>query len=210
MWQELNEFLAGGRSVYLFIAVTGSVVLALQFILSMTGLHADVDADPSGIDFDVNAHDVSDVAGLNFFSLKAIIAFITFFGWGGFFYGHLGIGGLGIAIVSGLVMMVLTAFLVSLMLKLQQSGNITAEALVGRHGTVYLTIPAERAPGGLVTVNLPGCTRRSGGIRAENPAERSAGHGRVRRRNRGRVSPHILPEPQKKTGETETPVHCRI
>ena len=37
MWQDLNEFLAGGRSVYLFIAVTGSVILALQFILSMTG-----------------------------------------------------------------------------------------------------------------------------------------------------------------------------
>ena len=160
MWQDLNEFLAGGRSVYLFIAVTGSVILALQFILSMTGLHTDVDADASGADFDVNANDVSDVAGLNFFSLKAIIAFITFFGWGGFFYGHLGIGGLGIALLSGLVMMVLTAFLVSLMLKLQQSGNITAEALVGRHGTVYLTIPAGRAPGGLVTVNLPGCTRQ--------------------------------------------------
>ena len=73
MWQDLNEFLAGGRNVYLFIAVAGSVVLALQFILSMTGLHADVDADPSGVDFDVNANDVSDVAGLNFFSLKAII-----------------------------------------------------------------------------------------------------------------------------------------
>lgn len=160
MWQDLNEFLAGGRSVYLFIAVAGSVVLALQFILSMTGLHADVDADPAGMDFDVNANDVADIAGLNFFSLKAIMAFITFFGWGGFFYGHLGIGGLGIAIISGLVMMVLTAFLVSLMLKLQQSGNITAEALVGRHGTVYLTIPAGRAPGGLVTVNLPGCTRQ--------------------------------------------------
>ena len=73
MWQELNEFLAGGRSVYLFIAVAGSVVLALQFILSMTGLHADVDADPAGMNFDVNANDVSDIAGLNFFSLKAIM-----------------------------------------------------------------------------------------------------------------------------------------
>lgn len=160
MWQELNEFLASGRNFYLFIAVAGSVILALQFILSMSGLHADTDVDASGADFDVNVSDAADVAGLNFFSLKAIMAFITFFGWGGFFYGHLGIGGLGIAFVSGLIMMFLTAFLVSLMLKLQQSGNITAEALIGRHGTVYLTVPAGRSPGGLVTVNLPGCTRQ--------------------------------------------------
>ena len=160
MWQDLNEFLAGGRSIYLFIAVAGSVVLALQFILSMTGLHADVDADPAGMDFDVNANDVSDIAGLNFFSLKAIMAFITFFGWGGFFYGHLGIGGLGIAIISGLVMMVLTAFLVSLMLKLQQSGNLRSADFLGRRGTVYLTIPAGRQPGGMVTVLLENCTRQ--------------------------------------------------
>ncbi|MBS1370047.1 MAG: hypothetical protein HPZ91_08855 [Lentisphaeria bacterium] len=160
MWQEINEFLAGGRNIYLFIAVTGSVILALQFILSMTGLHADVDADASGADFDVNANDAADVAGLNFFSLKAIMAFITFFGWGGFFYGHLGIGGLGVAVISGTVMMILTALLVSLMLKLQQSGNITPQELIGKHGTVYLTIPAGRAPGGMVTVSLPGCTRQ--------------------------------------------------
>ncbi|MDR0932801.1 MAG: hypothetical protein LBM70_07285 [Victivallales bacterium] len=162
MYQEINEFLSGSQSIYLFIAVLGSVILVVQFILSMSGLHA-VDSEA---DFDVHVSDTADVAGLNFFSLKAIMAFITFFGWGGFFYSHLGIGGLGVAFVSGAIMMVLTALLLSLLLKLQQSGNITSKELIGKHGTVYLTVPPERAPGGIITVNLPGCTRQIS-VRAE-------------------------------------------
>ena len=31
--------------------------------------------------------------------------------------------------------------------------------MVGKDGTVYLGIPAGRAPGGKITVQLPGCTR---------------------------------------------------
>lgn len=160
MWEAISDFLVNSsRNVYLFIAVTGSVIFTLQFVLSMMGLHS---AEGADADFSVESHDVSDIAGLNFFSLKAIVAFITFFGWGGFFFGHVGggFGGLGIAFFCGLLMMFLTALVISLLLKMQQSGNITAEALIGKHGTVYLTIPPGRAAGGIVTVVLPECTRR--------------------------------------------------
>ena len=154
----IGEFLAGAGNLYLFIAVTGSVIFALQFIMTVTGIHSDVELDGAG--FDVDSHDISDIQGLNFFSLKAIVAFVTFFGWGGYFYGHLGWTGLAIAFGCGLIMMFLTALVVSLLLKMQQSGNITPAELVGQRGTVYLTVPAGRAPGGMVTVTLPGCTRQ--------------------------------------------------
>ncbi|WP_418392010.1 hypothetical protein [Victivallis lenta] len=154
----IGEFLAGAGNLYLFIAVTGSVIFALQFIMTVAGIHSDVELDGTG--FDVDSHDISDIQGLNFFSLKAIVAFVTFFGWGGYFYGHLGWTGLAIAFGCGLIMMFLTALVVSLLLKMQQSGNITPAELVGQRGTVYLTVPAGRAPGGMVTVTLPGCTRQ--------------------------------------------------
>ena len=154
----IGEFLAGAGNLYLFIAVTGSVIFALQFIMTVAGIHSDVELDGAG--FDVDSHDISDIQGLNFFSLKAIVAFVTFFGWGGYFYGHLGWTGLAIAFGCGLIMMFLTALVVSLLLKMQQSGNITPAELVGQRGTVYLTVPAVRAPGGMVTVTLPGCTRQ--------------------------------------------------
>lgn len=154
----IGEFLAGAGNLYLFIAVTGSVIFALQFIMTVAGIHSDVELDGAG--FDVDSHDISDIQGLNFFSLKAIVAFVTFFGWGGYFYGHLGWTGLAIAFGCGLIMMFLTALVVSLLLKMQQSDNITPAELVGQRGTVYLTVPAGRAPGGMVTVTLPGCTRQ--------------------------------------------------
>lgn len=154
----IGEFLAGAGNLYLFIAVTGSVIFALQFIMTVAGIHSDIELDGAG--FDVDSHDISDIQGLNFFSLKAIVAFVTFFGWGGYFYGHLGWTGLAIAFGCGLIMMFLTALVVSLLLKMQQSGNITPAELVGQRGTVYLTVPAGRAPGGMVTVTLPGCTRQ--------------------------------------------------
>ena len=154
----IGEFLAGAGNLYLFIAVTGSVIFALQFIMTVAGIHSDVELDGAG--FDVDSHDISDIQGLNFFSLKAIVAFVTFFGWGGYFYGHLGWTGLAIAFGCGLIMMFLTTLVVSLLLKMQQSGNITPAELVGQRGTVYLTVPAGRAPGGMVTVTLPGCMRQ--------------------------------------------------
>lgn len=157
---DIGAFLSGAGNFYLFIAVTGSVIFALQFIMTVSGIHTDGDLDDA--DFTVDAHDVSGVQGLNFFSLKAIVAFVTFFGWGGFFYGHLGWSGLAIAFVCGFVMMFLTALVISLLLKMQQSGNLSPAEFVGLRGTVYLTIPPDRAPGGMVTVMLPGCTRQVG------------------------------------------------
>ena len=109
------------QNSYLFIAVFGTSIFVIQFILTMVGIASDV---PGDADFTVETHDVADIQGINFFSLKAICGFITFYGWGGVFFGD-GWGGFAIALVCGAVMMVLIALAISLMFKMQQSGNLT-------------------------------------------------------------------------------------
>ena len=140
---------------YLFVAVAGTTVFVIQFLMTVAGLHGESDIG----DFEVDAHDITDVQGVNFFSLKSIVAFVAFFGWGGVFWGHLGWGGFSIAFACGLIMMTLTALVLSLLLKMQQSGNLRDDDFVGKKAKVYLSIPANRAPGGKITAYLAECTR---------------------------------------------------
>ncbi len=156
MIETVGEFLANSHKIYLFVAIAGTTIFVIQFLMSVAGIHGgEVD-----LDGDIDVHDVSDIHGLNFFSLKSLVAFVTFFGWGGYFFAHLGWGGFAVAVLSGGVMMVLTALVIWLLLKMQQSGNVSDAELIGCSGTVYLTIPDHRAPGGIVTVALPDRTRQ--------------------------------------------------
>lgn len=148
------------QNAYFFLAIAGSVIFLVQFIITVAGVGGDGDADlVDGSSVEVDAHDAADVSGFNFLSIKTITSFVTFFGWGGVFWGDRGVVGLLIAIGCGLAMMFITAFILSLLLKLQQSGNIYGNDFVGRKGTVYLAIPGGRAEAGRVTVEFPGCTR---------------------------------------------------
>jgi hypothetical protein len=75
-------------------------------------------------------------------------------------FGGNGVTSFIIAIASGVIMAILITIVTFLMLKMQQNGNIEHKDVIGKTGTVYLSIPANRAPGGLVTVNLDKCTRQ--------------------------------------------------
>ena len=141
---------------YLFIAVFGTAIFVIQFIMSLIGLSSESD----GADFQVEAHDIADIHGFNFFSMKAIVAFIAFFGWGGVLFGGRGVSGLVIAFGCGLLMMFITAFVIWLLLRMQQSGNLESADFIGRRGTVYLSIPGGRSGSGIVTVVLPDRTRQ--------------------------------------------------
>ncbi len=156
MIESIGTWLEGGKNFYLFLAVAGTAIFVLQFILSAFGGGDDLEVN----DFAVDAHDFADIQGLNIFSLKSIVSFVAFFGWGGFFWGHLGWGGLGIALICGLLMMVITAFLIWLLLRLQQSGNVNSTDLIGAKGVVYLTVPGGRQGDGIVTVTLSDRTRQ--------------------------------------------------
>ncbi len=164
-WEYCNEILAGGEMFYLFLAIAGSTIFVIQFIMTVAGLDH-MDADTSS--------EVGEIAAVNFFSLKSIVSFVTFFGWGGYFWGDRGWSGLLIAFICGFIMMFLTTMVIYLLLKMQHSGNISDSDYLNAHGTVYLSIPSGRAPGGRVTVKLPGCTREITAVADEEIASGTA------------------------------------
>ena len=102
------------------------------------------------------------------FQILIILFFITFFGWAGFFWGGTGWPGFFAALGCGALMMLLTALVLWFLLQMQQSGNLVAEDMVGRSGTVYLGIGAGRRVRGTVTVQLPHCTRQIAAVADED------------------------------------------
>ncbi len=61
-----------------------------------------------------------------------------------------------LAIVAGLLMMLLMATLMYFMSKLTESGTLELKKAIGKTGTVYLTIPAQRAGMGKVQISIQG------------------------------------------------------
>ncbi len=148
-----GELFAGSRSVYLFLAVLGSIIFVIQFIMTVFGFdHEMIDTDGA------------ELAQLNFFSLKGIVSFFTFFGWAGYFWADQGWVGLLLALFFGGMMMGATALLLWGMMKAQRSGNIEPKDFEGETGSVYLSLPGGRKSGGIVTVKLGTCTRQVGAV----------------------------------------------
>lgn len=157
--EQIGSFLANANGFYLTLAIIGSIIFVIQAILTISGLgdSHDFDADISVGNESMDYLDGWD--GLHVFTFRGIVAFITFFGWAGYFWGGKGWIGLGIAVFAGVLMMFLTGLVIWGLMKLQHSGNIRSESLVNQHGVVYLSIPGGRTGKGQVTVSLPKCTR---------------------------------------------------
>lgn len=158
MLESIGNFFANSNGIYLTVAIIASVIFLAQSLLSFTGM-----GDTHDFDADISTgHDSMDHGawdGLHLFTFRGVIAFLTFFGWSGYFWGDRGWLGFFIAIVCGAVMMFLTALLIFYMMKLQRSGTMTTADIVGKTGVVYLGIPANRGGHGKVTVSLSNRTR---------------------------------------------------
>ncbi|MBR2963306.1 MAG: hypothetical protein IKC53_03775 [Lentisphaeria bacterium] len=143
---SINEFMNGGgmMSVYWGFAIGGSAIFAITAIAALFGMggaeSGDIDVDMDG-EIDI-VHPDSGIFDFKLISFRSILAFIAMFGWGGVVFGEHGWKGFGVAIACGLVTMVITAYLIMSILKLQQSGTRANASLVGKKGTVYLAIPA--------------------------------------------------------------------
>ena len=146
---QLSEFSA--RSLYLGCAVVGGAVLSIQLLLLFFG------GDVADGEVDLDA----DGDGLSFFSIRAMAAFLTFFGLIGL-YGKeqewSPIATAGSAMGAGLGMMVAVAWLFSLQSKLHSQGNLDPSAIVGVNATVYLRVPGNGAGKGKITVPIQGRT----------------------------------------------------
>lgn len=132
------------------------------------GIDADLDmgADAS---FDVSAHDMdaADMAlaemsgdpGLAVFTVRGFIAFFTVFGWLGLAMLRSGfhpVLSLTVAFLAGGASMLLTAYAFVLAMRLQQRGNTDIRNALGRSGSVYIRIPADRSAPGKITMVLQG------------------------------------------------------
>ena len=142
----ISEFVNGGgmMSVYWGFAIGGSAIFAITAIAALFGMGG---AESGDVDVDMDGeiaiiHPDSGIFDFKLISFRSILAFIAMFGWGGVVFGEYGWKGFGIAIACGLVTMVITAYLIMSILKLQQSGTRANASLVGQKGTVYLAIPA--------------------------------------------------------------------
>jgi len=158
----INEFINGGgiMSVYWGFAIGGSIIFGITAVSALFGLGGgdaptDVDVDMDG-EIDV-VHPDSGVFDFKLISFRSILAFIAMFGWGGVVFGEHGWAGFAGALACGLVTMVLTAYLIMSILKLQQDGTRANASLVGKKGTVYLAIPAGGR--GKVVLDLGDSTR---------------------------------------------------
>jgi membrane protein implicated in regulation of membrane protease activity len=146
-------------------ALFGTAILFVQMCLSffMGGGHADVDMGDGDADASFSDHHMDSGAGdFRLFSIRSIVAFLAFFGWGGviaYDHGVKGIAAFVIALSCGSLMMFVTALILYFVMRMQHSGNITDEEYLGCSGTVYLRIPSGRREIGKVTVTVAGTTR---------------------------------------------------
>jgi membrane-bound ClpP family serine protease len=65
----------------------------------------------------------------------------------------------GISLGIGILMMLFTAWLFFMMMKLQSSGTLDVKNAIGQNGEVYLTIPAKKKGSGQVQLIIQGTYR---------------------------------------------------
>ena len=136
--------------VYWICAVAASIFFIIQAIAVFMGFDSDSDFDGGGEDFDLD--------GFHLISVKSLTSFVLGFGWAGvlFWDDFSGIALSAISIGVGLVFMLLIAFLMFQIMKLNRDNTFHTTATVGKIAEVYLRIPAHKKSSGKVVVSVNG------------------------------------------------------
>src|SRR5512133_286948 len=144
------------EKVYWFIALPFTAVFLFQLVLTFLG--GDTDHFSFSADHDVS-FDGDHGAGFQFLSIKNLIGFFAIMGWTGIAMLNAG-KSLGItvfvSVLAGLLMMAIMAAMVYYLSKLTEQNVLTLSNAIGKTGTVYLRIPAERKGMGQVQINVQG------------------------------------------------------
>lgn len=148
-WNNLNSI----EQVFWGIAIVFTTLFLIQLVMSIVGFSTDTEVHDSVVSdshFDVEFH---------LFSFRSIIAFFTFFGWVGIIVYHrtdqLWMATF-FALVSGVIAMATVAYVMYLLYKMEEEGNLRMEETLGAQGEVYLPIPGENAGSGKILVNING------------------------------------------------------
>lgn len=150
------------ETAFLICAGAGGTLLLLQLLAGALG----VGGDHGGVDAHHDFHaghgaDGHDHGEGNWFlgllTFRSVCAAVTFFGLGGLTAGYYDLppsARLGAAFLSGLAALYLVATLMKMLYRLRANGSVRIDNALGRTGTVYLRVPAQKAGPGKVTLNL--------------------------------------------------------
>lgn len=140
--------------IFFWIAIVASALLVIQIIMMLCSF-AGMDNDPT----DTFDGDIDGDSGLSFFSLKAITSFFSVGGWCGFatatYVSNAWLPVL-VSVLTGAVALVGVGFAMRGIMKLQCSGNVVKEKLVGAKANVYISIPPSREGRGKITLTVQG------------------------------------------------------
>lgn len=163
-------------TVFTVCAIVGSVILVLQFLLTLIGLDDDnADIGEVGDDLElgdefVDAHQGSS-AIFGVLSFRSVVAAVALFGIGG--RGALEAGfspyfSLVVAIALGAAALFLVAWLMRALYGLKSDGTVRIQNCVGMPATVYLGIPGKKGGKGKVTVSIQNRTMEYAAITDED------------------------------------------
>lgn len=148
---EWWEALEGAAKLFWGIAIGATLLQVLLFLSALVG-GGDFDHSPDGTE-------MHGAEGVKLLSLRAIIAFLVGFGWAGGLMMNRGMGGipsLAIALSTGLVFMLAIFAIMRGMMALRADGTVDYQNALGKSGSVYVTIPANRAGHGQVEIEIQG------------------------------------------------------
>ena len=170
--------------VFLICFLIGATIMVCQFLLSLLGLGGHHDLGGDGHDLagpdlhDVGGHEGGGHEGtahegtghegstqsasssdwiFSVLTLRTIVAALTFFGLTGLAMQQTDLPqacNLTVALAGGAAALFLVAWVMRSLARLQAEGTARIERSVGKTGTVYLTIPGNRAGAGKVQLNL--------------------------------------------------------
>jgi membrane protein implicated in regulation of membrane protease activity len=156
-------------SFFLVCAIFGGGALLLQVALGLFGLEADHDIGNAGLEHaelnytgdahvgDADSGDAGASAGLNLLSVRALTAGIAFFGLSGLAALRAGwpsLLALLAATLPAVLAVIVVAYLMRSMLRLQSDGSLRLSNAIGSAATVYIPIPAAEAGLGRITLSL--------------------------------------------------------
>jgi hypothetical protein len=158
------------ETIYLICAIAGGTLLVCQFLFGLIGLGDHHDAggdhdfhDPGGHDAPGGhdhhgGHEAQHSWFVGLLTFRSIVAALTFFGLAGLAstvnLKHEPVVSLGIALGAAAAALFGVAYLMRMLHRLKSDGTVRIERAVGQSGTVYLTIPGQKAGVGKVTLTL--------------------------------------------------------
>ena len=154
-WDELTTI----HQIFWGIALVFTILFIIQFIMSLIGLDYDSDIEIGG---DTLEGDMDFDHSFQLFSLRSIIAFFSFFGWIGLFVLNRSEQvwlAVFLAVMGGFIAMTTVAYLMYLMTKLEEEGNVHIKNAIHESGEVYLTIPGKETGRGKIHVNIQGALK---------------------------------------------------